>query len=104
MDWIRAHYDRVALIAASSFLLLCLASVWRKSAHFQTEFAASRSALAPKTASPPAKAVEIEAARQKLNHSPQWTFSGRSGLFVPEKHFVGANGLLGTWERAELRT
>jgi hypothetical protein len=102
MDWIRAHYDRVALIAAAAFLLLCLVSVWRKSAHFQTEFAASQTALAPKTASPPAKAVEIEAARQKLNHSPQWTFSGRSGLFVPEKHFVGANGLLATLETAEV--
>jgi hypothetical protein len=102
MDWIRAHYDRVALIAAAAFLLLCLASVWRKSAHFQTEFAASQTALAPKTASPPAKAVEIEAARQKLNRPPQWTFSGRSGLFVPEKHFVGANGLLATLETTEV--
>jgi hypothetical protein len=102
MDWIRAHYDRVALIAAAAFLLLCLVSVWRKSALFQTESAASQTAPPPKTALPPAKAVEIEAARQKLNRPPQWTFSGRSGLFVPEKHFVGTNGLLATLETTEV--
>jgi len=28
----------------------------------------------------------------KLQQPPQWTFSGRSGLFVPEKHFIGSNG------------
>ena len=102
MGWIRAHYDRVALIAAAAFLLLCLVSVWRKSAQFQTEFAATRTAPPPKMASPPAKAVEIEAARQKLNHPPRWTFSSRSGLFVPEKHFVGTNGLLATLETTEV--
>ena len=102
MDWIRAHYDRVALIAAAAFLLLCLVSVWRKSAQFQTEFAVSQTAPPPKKVSTPAKAVELETARQKLNHPPRWTFSGRSGLFVPEKHFVGTNGLLATLETTEV--
>jgi hypothetical protein len=102
MDWIRAHYDRVALIAAAAFLLLCSILIWRKSAQFQTEFAVSQTAPSPKKASPPAKAIEIEAARQKLNHPPRWTFSSRSGLFVPEKHFVGANGLLATLETTEV--
>lgn len=30
---------------------------------------------------------------QKLHQPPQWGSSGRSGLFVPEKHFIGANGV-----------
>jgi hypothetical protein len=102
MDWIRAHYDRVALMAAVAFLLLCFVSAWRKSAQFQTEFAASPTAPVPKKSLPPAKAIELEAARQKLNHSPRWTFSSRSGLFVPEKHFVGTNDLLATLETTEV--
>lgn len=102
MDWIRAHYDRVALIAALAFLLLCLVSIWRKSAKFQTEFTLSRTAPSQKNASAPARAIELEAARQKLNHPLRWTFSSRSGLFVPEKHFVGTNGLLATLETTEV--
>ncbi|HJX25762.1 MAG TPA: Amuc_1099 family pilus-like system protein [Chthoniobacterales bacterium] len=102
MGWIRAHYDRVALIAAAAFLLLCSILIWRKSAQFQTEFAVSQTAPPPKKFSTPAKAVELETARQKLNHPPRWTFSSRSGLFVPEKHFVGTNGLLATLETTEV--
>ena len=33
---------------------------------------------------------------------PQWTFSGRSGLFVPEKHFIGANGQPATLQNTQL--
>ena len=102
MDWIRARYDRVALTSAAAFLLLCLVSVWHMRAQFQSEVAASQTVPPPKKASAPAKAVELEAARQKLNHPPRWTFSGRSGLFVPEKHFVGTNGLLATLETTEV--
>lgn len=102
MDWIRAHYDRVALITAATFLLLCFVSVWRKHAQFQTEFATARTTPPPKTASPPAKTVELEAARQKLIHPPRWTFSSHSGLFVPEKHFIGTNGALATLETTEV--
>jgi hypothetical protein len=104
MDWIRAHYDRVALIAAAAFLLLCFVSAWRKSAQFQTEFAVAQRASPPKKASTPTKAVELETAQQKLNHPPRWTFSGRSGLFVPEKHFVGTNGQLATLETTEVHS
>jgi len=102
MDWIRAHYDRVALIAAAAFLLICLISLWRKSAQSQAEFAASLIVPTPKKVSAPAQAVELEAARHKLNHPSRWTFSGRSGLFVPEKHFIEANGLLATLATTEV--
>jgi hypothetical protein len=102
MNWIRTHYDRVALIAAAAFFLLCLVSVWRKNAQFQTEFDVWQTAPPPEKASAPAKAIELEAARQKLNHPSRWTISSRSGLFVPEKHFVGTNGLLATLETTEV--
>src|ERR1700730_17415247 len=95
MDWIRAHYERVAVRAAAAFLFLSSISFFPNAAQFGTTFAAHPSA-APKNAKPPPKAVELDAAAQKLNQPPQWTFSGRSGLFVPEKHFIGADGLPAT--------
>src|SRR3984893_10736853 len=102
MNWLRIYYDRVALIAAAAFLVLCSILVWQKTRHFETEFAALQAAPPPKRASLPAKAVELQDVLQKLTHPPQWTFGGRSGLFVPEKHFIGANGLPATLQTTEV--
>ena len=104
MNWLRAHYDRVALIAAAAFLFLCSIFVWQKTSQFNTEFTALQTAPPTKKASPPAKAVELEAALKKLDQPPQWTFGGRSGLFVPEKHFIGANGLPATLQTTEVHS
>ena len=101
MDWIRTHYERVAVLAAAAFLLLSSISIFRSAAQFGTTFAAQPSA-APKNAKPPPKAVELDAAAQKLHQPPQWTFSGRSGLFEPEKHCIGANGLPATLQTAQV--
>jgi len=102
MNWLRTHYDRVALIAAGAFLFLCSAFVWQKTSQFNTKFTALHTASPPKKASPPAKAVESEAALKKLDLPSQWTFGGRSRLFVPEKHFIGANGLPATLQTTEV--
>jgi hypothetical protein len=102
MDWLRKNYDRAALIAAALFLSICSISVWRATKQFNAEFAALQTAPPPKAASAPAKAVELETAWKKLNQPPQWTFGGRSGLFVPEKHFIGANGLPVTLQTTEV--
>lgn len=104
MNWLRTHYDRVVLIAAAAFLFLCSVLVWQKTAQFQSEFTALQTAPPPNNASPPAKAVELEVAQRKLNQPPQWTFGGRSGLFVPEKHFIGANGLPATLQTTEVHS
>src|SRR6266851_5096361 len=96
MNWIRAHYDRVALFAAAAFLFVCSISIWHSAVGFGEDFAVRPIGAPLKGASPLAKAVELDAAAQKLNQPPQWTFSGRSGLFVPEKHFIGADGLPAT--------
>jgi hypothetical protein len=102
MNWIRAHYDRGALIASSSFLLLCSIFVGQKAMQFNTAFTGLQTAAPPRTASPPAKAIELEAVRKKLDRPPQWTFNGRSGLFVPEKYFIGANGFPATLQTTEV--
>jgi hypothetical protein len=97
VDWIKAHYDRVALVAAATFLFICAISIWWSAAQFGNKLAAQQQAApAPKTASPPGKAVELDRAAEKFQQPPQWKFGGRSGLFVPEKHFIGANNLPAT--------
>ncbi len=55
-----------------------------------------------KSVSPLEKAQELQAAAEKLHRPPQWTFGGRSGLFVPEKHFIGANGQPATLQTTEV--
>ena len=97
VDWIKAHYDRVALVAAAIFLFVCAISIWWSAAQFGNKLAAQQqTAPAPKAASPPGKAVELDHAAEKLQQPAQWKFGGRSGLFVPEKHFIGANNLPAT--------
>ena len=69
---------------------------------FGASFPVMGNAPALKSASPPAQVVELEKAAEKLHQPPQWTFGGRSGLFVPEKHFIGANGLPATLQTTEV--
>ena len=102
MNWIRAHYDRVAVLAAALFLLCSSLLIVKNVASFGENFAGLQMAGPRKPAAPPAKAVELEEAAEKLHQPAQWTFSGRSGLFVPEKHFIGANGLPATLQTTEV--
>jgi hypothetical protein len=102
MTWVRAHYDRVALLAAALFLFASALLILRNVAQLSENFAARSALPPPKPAVPPLKAVEMEQAMEKLRQPAQWTFSGRSGLFVPEKHFIGANGLPATLETTEV--
>jgi hypothetical protein len=100
MNWIRANYDRVAVIAGALFLLLCAFFIWRSASTFAENFATLESPAPARTA--PAPAVELAAAAEKLRQPPQWTFGGRSGLFVPEKHFIGPAGFPATLQTTEV--
>jgi hypothetical protein len=100
MNWIRANYDRVAVIAGALFLLLCAFFIWRNASTFEENFATSLSTGPARNA--PAPAVELAAAAEKLRKPPQWTFGGRSGLFVPEKHFIGPAGFPATLQTTEV--
>src|SRR5437899_6574256 len=102
MAWLRTHYDRVTVTAAVIFLFISGVSIWRNATQFGTNFTALRAAPSPKKPKPPGKAAELETAGQKLHQPPQWTFSGRSGLFVPEKHFIGANGQPATLQTTQV--
>ncbi|MEP6685716.1 MAG: Amuc_1099 family pilus-like system protein [Verrucomicrobiota bacterium] len=101
MDWIRSHYDRFAVLTASLFLIVCSFFIWRSAAQFGADFSANQAAAGTRKA-PLSKAEELEKAAEKLRQPPQWTFGGRSGLFVPEKHFIAANGFPATLQTTEV--
>ena len=102
MDWLQTNYERVVLIGASVVLLLSSILIWQAAATFGSQLGVMPAAPPSKSVSPMAKAQELDAAIQKLQQPSQWTFSGRSGLFVPEKHFIGANGLPATLQTTEV--
>src|ERR1044072_3640877 len=102
MGWVRKHYERALVIAAALVLFLCSVFIFRDAVRFGSDLSMMPPAPALESASPLAKAQELEAAIEKLHQPPQWTFGGRSGLFVPEKHFIGANGLPATLQTTEV--
>jgi hypothetical protein len=101
MTWLRTNYDRVAVLAAALFLFISALLVTRNAWQFGGDLGL-KGVPPPKPATPPPNAVEIEHAMEKLRQPAQWTFSSRSGLFVPEKHFIGANGLPATLQTTEV--
>lgn len=101
MDWIRSNYERALVIAAAALLALSALLIIRNAVQFGGNFTALE-APPGKPAAPPPKAVELAAASKELQQPPQWITSGRSGLFVPEKHFIGANGLPATLQSTDV--
>ncbi|HEX4629510.1 MAG TPA: Amuc_1099 family pilus-like system protein [Chthoniobacterales bacterium] len=101
MTWIRTNYDRVMVFAAAGFLLVSAVLITKNAWQFSDNLAL-QTAPPPKPAAPAPRAVELEQAMEKLKQPGQWAFSGRSGLFVPEKHFIGANGLPATLRTTEV--
>ena len=102
MNWIRANYDRALALAGAVFLLLCSISILLSAASFNEKFRAAQNAQRPKTAPGAGNAPELTAGLEELQTPPQWTLSGPSGLFVPEKHFIDANGQPATLKTALL--
>ncbi len=102
MDWLRAHYDRAALLAGAFFLLLCAFFIFWGTGHFGERFSGLQNAPLPSGKIPAGRAPELEETRRRLQNPPQWKFHGRSGLFVPEKHFIGENGQPATLQNTVL--
>jgi hypothetical protein len=102
MTWLRSHYDRVAVLAAALFLLCSALLIIRNVMQFGENSAGLQTSSAKKPAAPQPKAVETVQAAEKLREPAQWTAVGRPGLFVPEKHFIGANGQPTTLQTTEV--
>src|SRR4029077_16091128 len=101
LDWIKAHYDRAVLIAAAILLFLSAIAIWWNVIQFGNRLVSLQQPRA-KTASQPAVAVELDHAAEQLEHPRQWKASTRSGLFVPERHFIGADGLPATLQNTQV--
>src|SRR2546421_5871209 len=102
MDWLQKNYERVVLIAGVVILLVSAFCIFQRAIGFQSQFAELQSHPPQRPASPPGRAKEVDDVLQKLRQPPQWTFGGRSGLFVPEKYFIGANGQPATLQTTEV--
>jgi hypothetical protein len=101
IEWLKANYDRAVLIAAAVFLLISAVAIWCSVIQFGNRLVTPAS-VAPKTASQPPVAVELDHAADQLQKPVQWRSSTRSGLFVPEKHFIGANGMPATLQNTQV--
>ena len=101
LEWSKANYDRVVLMAAALFLFVSSIAILWNAIEFGNELIA-RQPPRPKEALPPPVALELDRAAEQLEHPPQWRASTRSGLFVPEKHFIGADGLPATLQNTQV--
>src|SRR5579884_1121340 len=101
LERIKKHYDGLALIAGAICLFVSSFFVWRSAVQFRNRLG-SEPAPPPKAASAPAAAVELDRAMAQLQQPAQWKSRTRSGLFVPEKHFIGANGLPATLQNTQV--
>ena len=101
LDWIKAHYDRVTLIAAAVFLFISAIAIWWSVIQFGNRLVSPQPPR-PKAASQPPVAVELDRAAEQLDQPAQWKGSARSGLFVPERHFIGADGLPATLQNTQV--
>jgi hypothetical protein len=100
-EWIKANYDRVVLIAGAVFLLISLILIGWNALEFHNRLAIQQLS-GGKNASPPPVSVELDRAAEQLQNPAQWKASTRSGLFVPEKHFIGADGMPATLQNTQV--
>ena len=101
IDWVKANYDRAVLMAAAVFLLICALVICWSAIQFNNRLI-TPPGVPPKTASQPPVAVELDRAAEQLQKPAQWKSSTRSGLFVPEKHFIGADGMPATLQNTQV--
>ncbi len=101
IDWIKANYDRVALMGAALFLFISAICIGWSAIQFGNRLVTPQPSRG-KPASQPPVAVELDRAAEQLQNPAQWKASKRSGLFVPEKHFIGADGLPATLQNTQV--
>src|SRR4051812_12990878 len=95
MTWIRLNYDRVAALATGLFFVCSASLVGPSVWQFGKKFPESPSSP-PKAVVTSQRIVGLEQAAERIRQPAQWTFSGQSGLFVPERHFIGGDGFPAT--------
>src|SRR5512132_2894582 len=101
IDWLKTNYDRAVLMAAAVFLLTSGLAIWWSAIQFNNRLITPL-AVPPKTASQPPVAVELDRSAEQLEKPMLWKASTRSGLFVPEKHFIGSDGMPATLQNTQV--
>ena len=101
IDWLKTNYDRAVLMAAAVFLFICAIAIWWGAIQFNNRLITPPT-VPPKTASQPPVAVELDRSAEQLEKPLQWKATTRSGLFVPEKHFIGPDGMPATLQNTEV--
>ena len=100
IDWVKTNYDRAVLIAAAVFLFISAVAIWWSTIQFGNQLIAP-GRVPQKMASQPPVAAELDRAAEQLQKPFQWKSNTRSGLFVPEKHFIGADGMPATLQNTQ---
>jgi hypothetical protein len=101
IDWLKANYELAVLAAAAVLLLISALAIWWSAIQFNNRLIAPLT-IAPKTASQPPVAVELDRAAEHFEKPLQWKGSVRSSLFVPEKHFIGPDGMPATLRNTQV--
>ena len=102
MNALREHYERVLAVLAAVLLIGCSIIIRRNAAGLGSQLAIMPAGPPSKNASALPREQELKVALGNLHQPFQWTFNGRPGLFVPEKHFISTNGLPETLQTTEL--
>jgi hypothetical protein len=102
VNWLRTNYDRAAVGAAALFLLVSASLILMRASGFGSDTASGGGVVPQKPPPPIGKSAELKGAAEKLGKPAQWTFSGRSGLFVPARYVIGPDGLPATLQSTEL--
>src|SRR4029434_6769942 len=89
------------LMAAALFFFISALAIWWSAIQLNNRLI-TPPAVPPKTASQPPGAVERDRAAEQLQKPLQCKASTRSGLFVPEKHFFGADGMPATLQNTQV--
>jgi hypothetical protein len=103
INWVKANYDRAIFIGAGAFLFISVIAILSDAIQLGSRLVAPRG-IPPKGASQPAVAVELDRAVEQLQKPSQWKSSRRSGLFVPERHFIGSDGMPATLENTQVHS
>jgi hypothetical protein len=100
-DWLKANYDRAAVMAAAVFLFISALAIWWGAIQFGNRLITPAAVSAKQAVQPPI-AAEVDRAMQHLEQPLQWKATTRSGLFVPERHFIGPDGMPATLENTQV--
>jgi hypothetical protein len=78
-------------------------AIWWSTIQFRSQLIAP-GRVPPKMAAQPPVAGELDRASEQLQKPFQWKSSTRSGLFVPEKHFIGTDGMPATLQNTQVHS